>query len=647
MAALRLRWGGTLLRVNEEADTLSRSSKTLKILITKEKDKMKLLACILLLLLPFWELICVDARMQPKRNSIGLHAQPTAPRWPDSYSVTYVFSLPYTAEVQPDAVNYTVVFHRDNENKNAPRVRMDTLDGTNVLIAGNDVEYELVPRLDVQVCRVNKDIEPGEGSSSTTALPDISEWDFQGNGGFVNGQQTALWQYQQHHASKTVQYNFYVTQKEDGQQHPVRLHMIGNDIFSGAHYDEWVADYVSFTPGKPDPAVFEKPSICDDEEKTVVRKGPSTAGLRLMHITPTVHYRGEHAEYDAFVATGHGRGRVHANLQEYRHRASLFQKNTAMIAQHNAANKTFTMAMNKFGDWTREEYLAVMLPRKHRKITASGANGGTSTTKNGEKISSLGADGKLGKHEIPYSALSDISKIPTSIDWRGTGADTGVKDQANCGSCWAFGAVGAMESAWFHATGQSVKLSEQQVMDCAWGFVPGKEESASACDGGDAWAGIGHVVDAGGIAKATEYQYLGQDDYCRENSQSLSGGGKFKGYARVPQYNDTALMEAVYSRGPVAVSLDASQDSFTFYSSGVYYDTNCMWKPEDLDHSQLLVGYGTEEAGDYWIVKNSWSRHWGDNGYVKIARDNHGCGASTDAVYAVVDDEDRQDRVYT
>jgi cathepsin L len=287
------------------------------------------------------------------------------------------------------------------------------------------------------------------------------------------------------------------------------------------------------------------------------------------------------------------------------------------------------MAMNKFGDWTREEFLAVMLPRKHRKTTA-----GIYPAKNKERTA-VESDGKLGNHEVPFTALSDSSKIPTSVDWRGTGADSGVKDQANCGSCWCFGAVGAMEAAWFHSTGQSFKFSEQQVMDCSWGYVPEREEAASACDGGDAWAGIGHIVDAGGISKATEYQYLGQDDYCRENSIKRDGA-KFKGYARVPRFNDTALMEVVYSRGPVAVSLDASQESFTFYSSGVYYDTNCMWKPDDLDHSQLLVGYGSEQAGEYWLVKNSWSKHWGDNGYVKIARDNHGCGASTDAVYAVV-----------
>jgi hypothetical protein len=207
------------------------------------------------------------------------------------------------------------------------------------------------------------------------------------------------------------------------------------------------------------------------------------------------------------------------------------------------------------------------------------------------------------------------------------------------------------------STGQQVSFSAQQVMDCAWGYVKGQEESASACDGGDAWAGVGHIVEAGGLALAEDYQYLGVGDYCKNGMLTAKGSnattsragdaapgsvplvGKFKGYMRLPRYNDAALMEAVYSRGPVAVSLDASQDSFTFYSAGIYFDTACMWKPQDLDHSMMLVGYGSEAGGDYWLVRNSWSTHWGDAGYVKIARDNHGCGAATDALVAVVDAE--------
>lgn len=133
-------------------------------------------------------------------------------------------------------------------------------------------------------------------------------------------------------------------------------------------------------------------------------------------------------------------------------------------------------------------------------------------------------------------------------------------------------------------------------------------------------------------------RYLGQGNFCKERSSPTKG--KFKGFTRIPQFNDQALMEALYSRGPIAVSLDASQESFTFYSTGVYYDPACMWHADELDHSMMLVGYGTDEHGeDYWLIKNSWSANWGDNGYVKVSRDNHGCGASTDAVYAVVDEE--------
>jgi cathepsin L len=96
-------------------------------------------------------------------------------------------------------------------------------------------------------------------------------------------------------------------------------------------------------------------------------------------------------------------------------------------------------------------------------------------------------------------------------------------------------------------------------------------------------------------------------------------------------------MEAIYSRGPVAISMDASHPSFSFYSGGVYNDPSCSYKSADLDHSMVAVGYGTDEYGqDFWIIKNSWSDAWGDNGYIKVARDNHGCGISSDSVYAVV-----------
>ena len=557
------------------------------------------------------------------------HAEP--PKWSESYSVGYLFTIPYTAEVQPEGISYPVTFHRDAHGKKV-RARMETLNGTNVMIAqSKKVEYELVPRLDRQVCRVFKDLEEGESIAEATALPDISGWEYAGLKQW-NGRQARVWQYIRQHEAKRVEYTFYVTLD----QQPLRLHMFGNDIFSGAHFDEWVVDYTFYSPGRPDPALFASPNDCQEVKPSVrgvwggraARARARGASLRMKASLPTIRYGG-HAEYDEFLST-HGVQRRHSSLAEYRLRSSIFERNSDMITQHNAANRSFTMSMNRFGDWTREEFKQIML-RPKQKLSVE-----TSLFKLHGDHQSL-SQHELGKYELPYEPLHDTKKIPREVDWRKTGANGGgVKDQANCGSCWAFGAVGAMESAWFMASGESLSLSEQQVMDCAWGFVPGKDESTSACDGGDAWAGVGHVVDAGGISLSKDYQYLGQDNYCFEKGVG-DWAAKFKGYVRLPRYDDQALMEAIYSRGPIAVSLDASQDSFTFYSSGVYYDTKCMWKPADLDHSMMAVGYGTDDAGDYWLIKNSWSKHWGDEGYVKIARDGHGCGASSDAMYAVAD----------
>jgi C1A family cysteine protease len=559
-------------------------------------------------------------------NEHSLRNSPSPPSWPESYSLTYVFTLPYTSKIQPDPIKYTVQFFRDASDIDRRQVRVETLNGTNTMIAiAGDAEYEIQPEKYERHCNV---YPGGHGAASANALPDISDWTFSGEEELDLGldlglKMTSVWQYQRLNEGKITLYKFYVSVDEETQQpQPIRLHMLGPELTMGSHYSEYIVDYLELIPDKPDPSLFDPPTLCEDGKiKGNGENMMSPAGFRMLATVPSVHYLGENEEYDAFLTTGHGRGRTHANLQEYRHRLSLFQKNSAMITQHNAQNKSFTMAMNKFGDWTREEFLAVMLPLKYKKLYQ-----GFSKSKHEDKE-------HLQKHEYPYEPLTDGKKIPNSVDWRGSGADSGVKDQSLCGSCWSFGAVGAMESAWFHATGQSDRFSEQEVMDCSY------EEGIAAwgCDGGGAWAGIRHIVDAGGISLLKDYQYLGITDYCRE-SRPITG--KFKGFARIPMGDDLALMEAIYSRGPIAVSLDASSDAFTFYSSGVYYDTNCKYEYDDLDHAMVAVGYGSELSGDYWLVKNSWSDLWGDKGYIKVSRDNHGCGASTDALYALVDDDD-------
>ncbi len=94
------------------------------------------------------------------------------------------------------------------------------------------------------------------------------------------------------------------------------------------------------------------------------------------------------------------------------------------------------------------------------------------------------------------------------------------------------------------------------------------------------------------------------------------------------------LMEALYTKGPMTVSVDAAADDFAFYRSGIYNNTRCATKLKDLDHAVLVSGYGTTEDGhDYWLVKNTWSSLWGEEGYIRIARDPADCGIAAQPIY--------------
>lgn len=112
----------------------------------------------------------------------------------------------------------------------------------------------------------------------------------------------------------------------------------------------------------------------------------------------------------------------------------------------------------------------------------------------------------------------------------------------------------------------------------------------------------------------------------------------FIGFVEIPSGDEQALKVAVAKYGPVAAAIDAGQQSFQYYSKGIYYDEKCHNKLEDLNHAVLVVGYGVEPDGQkYWLVKNSYSSKWGIDGYVKIAREkNNHCGIATQALYPLV-----------
>ena len=215
------------------------------------------------------------------------------------------------------------------------------------------------------------------------------------------------------------------------------------------------------------------------------------------------------------------------------------------------------------------------------------------------------------------------TNLPDSVDWRTKGAVTPVKNQAKCGSCWSFSASGALEGAWYKATGQLLSLSEQQLMDCSVGY------GDNGCNGGMMDDAFEYAIDHGMCAESSE-PYLGEDASCVPCAPVAS----FSHCTNVKSGDQLALKAAVAMQ-PVSVAIEADSLVFQFYGGGIIDSPRCG---TNLDHGVLIVGYGTENGKKYWTLKNSWGPDWGENGYFRIARsesrhDPGVCGVAMQASY--------------
>ncbi|GLJ05594.1 hypothetical protein SUGI_0020900 [Cryptomeria japonica] len=229
------------------------------------------------------------------------------------------------------------------------------------------------------------------------------------------------------------------------------------------------------------------------------------------------------------------------------------------------------------------------------------------------------------KEETNFGNI-ELYDIPSSLDWREKGAVTNVKDQGSCGDCWAFSATGAIEGINSIFTGSLVSLSEQELCDCDTSYNSG-------CDGGLMDYAFQWVIRNGGIDTEEDYPYVGAEKTCNRkkvNRQVVT----IDDYIDIPANNERALLQAV-AKQPVSVGISGGGRAFQLYSDGIFTGP-CT---SSLDHAALIVGYGSQNGLAYWIVKNSWGKNWGRNGYSYMVRNTDVpegiCGINTLASYPI------------
>lgn len=254
-----------------------------------------------------------------------------------------------------------------------------------------------------------------------------------------------------------------------------------------------------------------------------------------------------------------------------------FADNVDTIERHNSEKYSYTLGLTRFAHLSNAEYRE-FLKLKEVKSRA--------------------------KAQTVHKKTGDV---PDSKDWTKEGAVTDVKDQGQCGSCWAFSTTGSLEGALFLKSGRLEPLSEQQFVDC--------DDVDSGCNGGLMDQAFQWAHDNGGVARELDYPYKAVDGTCDTKVKSIPAAAP-QSFTDVEPDSDDAMTSAL-AQQPVSIAIDAGRLTFQLYNTGVYDDPYCGTR---LDHGVLAVGYGTQNGKDFYKVKNSWGQYWGDHGYILMAR---------------------------
>jgi len=296
----------------------------------------------------------------------------------------------------------------------------------------------------------------------------------------------------------------------------------------------------------------------------------------------------------------------YSTIQELETRFAVFRKNFIGILAHNADfSQNFTMGVNQFTDLTPEEFKAQYV-------------GGLKTT-----VGSYGCK----------SFSSSATGSPSSIDWRTKGVVNPVRDQGQCGSCWAFATTANAESVWAISTGQLLDLSEEFLVDCA----TGTGYYNMGCNGGQPDSAFKYMINNGQCSESS-YPYKAGVTKTAGTCQKCSAAPvHYSGCYDVAPKDQVSLMAAV-AKQPVVIAIEADTRYFQSYSGGILDSTACG---TNLDHAVEIISYGSENGIDYWTVRNSWSSSWGEQGYIRIKKTSSTndigiCGVAAEPSFLVV-----------
>jgi C1A family cysteine protease len=308
--------------------------------------------------------------------------------------------------------------------------------------------------------------------------------------------------------------------------------------------------------------------------------------------------RSAEPEWSSFVTFTHKFERNYGSAEEIHARFNNFKATLVKNERLAKENPKATFGINKFADLSEEEFRSkYLLPVNSTRLYRESHN--------------------MPKW-VPTSKPSAAAKKARAaaggqgVDWCAAGYCTPVKDQQQCGSCWAFSATEVLESYTAVSKGSlPPPLAPEQIVDC--------DTNDSGCDGGDPRSALAYVNSAGGQDTESNYPYTaggGQAGQC-SFPQGQVAAVVPNGAMDVADNNESALLQFLQSTGPPSICVDAS--SWSSYTGGVL--TSCG---QNIDHAVQATGISAD--GSYYIVRNSWNTNWGEDGFIYLATNQNTCG---------------------